>query len=62
MTGTYDFDWDGSQESAKRYANRSRQRPFKLPEAPATNDRDKDWDPDPEPYDTRPESNLGVFG
>jgi len=31
-----------SQESAKRYAKRSRQRPFKLPEALATNDRGED--------------------
>jgi len=70
-----DFDWDGSlfQESAKRYAKRSKQRPFKLPEALATNDRGKDWDappdPDPEPWDTRLEEEaviesnlLGIFG
>ena len=41
---THDFDMGGNQESAKRYAKRSRQWPFKLPEALATNDRDKDWD------------------
>ena len=55
-----DFDWDGmfgcfnqNQESVKRYAAKgSKQRPFKLPEALATNDRGKDWDvvpPDPVP-------------
>ena len=50
-----------------RYAKRSRQWPFKLPEAPATSDRGKDWDapePDPDPYDTRlkfTESHLGAL-
>ena len=63
-----------NQESVKRYAAKgSKQRPFKLPEALATNDRGKDWDvvppdPVPDPWDTRleleafVESNLGIFG
>ena len=50
-----------------RYAKRSRQRPFKLLEAPDTIDRGKDCDaPEPEPEldDTRvifAESDLGAF-
>ena len=53
-TGTECYVWfQSNQESVKRYAAKgSKQRPFKLPEALATNDRGKDWDvvpPDPVP-------------